>query len=184
MQIRAATPDDIPRLVEIVNACWRHAYRGVLPDDVLDRDMTAMRIERQRRRMAEGWPSFAAIVDDRIVGMTRLGLIARECDAEIEGLYVDPVAARAGVGRALVGHACRYFAAQDKRSLYIETLRDNRIGRAFYGKLGGRLVEGKRWTFDGVEYPAVGYIWDDLRKIAEPDGGDGVPPSCDSSRSA
>ena len=163
MTIRDATLDDAPRMADIVTAAWRHAYRGVIPDDVLDREWHDIRTARVRNRMARGL-NFVA-VDDRVIGFASTAPPRHGCDAEIDGLYVDPLAARAGVGRALVAHTCAALAIDNKRTLYIATLRDNRIGRAFYGKLGGRLVDADPWTFDGATYPSVGYAWDDLRTL-------------------
>jgi len=159
--------DDAPRIADVVIACWRYAYRGVLPDAVLDRDTRDERTTRIRRRIEDGWPTFVADTG-QIVGMVRIGGTAPHgYDAEIEGLYVHPDAGRGGVGRALVREACDYFATYGKRTLYIHTMRDNRIGRAFYVKLGGRIVVEDTWTYEGVAYPAVGYLWDDLRTLRD-----------------
>jgi len=35
--IRPATPEDARAIAEVHVASWRYAYRGLLPDDVLDR---------------------------------------------------------------------------------------------------------------------------------------------------
>jgi len=161
--IRDATVDDAPAFADIVIACWKQAYRGVVPGEAIDRVTRDDRIARIRRRM--DWPTFAAERDGRVVGMMRFAEPPRACDAEIDGLYVHPDAGRSGIGRALVRHACTWFAARDRRSLYIATLRDNRIGRPFYDKLGGRLVEAKPWAYEGVDYPSVGYVWDDLATL-------------------
>ena len=160
--IRAATDDDAPAIADIVIACWRLAYRGILPDAELDRDSRDARIARIRRRMPE-WPTYVA---DPVVGFVRLAATPAHGDAEIEGLYVHPDAARGGIGRALLAHACSVLAAQGKRSLYIHTLRDNRIGRAFYAKLGGRVVVEDTCELAGGTYAGVGYCWDDLRALS------------------
>lgn len=158
MTIRDATTADPPAFADIVIACWRLAYRGVLPDAALDRDTRDERIARIRAGLAR--PTFAAERAGRVVGMMRLADRPRRGDAEIDGLYVHPDAGRSGIGRALVAHAARSFDARGKRSLYIATLRDNRIGRAFYAKLGGSLVEAEPWVYEGVAYPSVGYLFD------------------------
>jgi hypothetical protein len=44
-------------------------------------------------------------------------------------------------------------------------LRDNAIGRAFYTKHGGTLVDAPPWTFEGVAYPSVGYVWPDVTTL-------------------
>jgi GNAT superfamily N-acetyltransferase len=163
MLIRETTLDDAPRMGDIVTAAWRFAFRGVIPDDVLDRDWHDIRTARVRKRMEWG-RSFVA-VQDFVIGFASTAAPRRGYDAEIDGLYVDPHASRGGVGRALVKHTCTELAAKGKHTLYIATMRDNRIGRAFYEKLGGRLVDADPWTFEGTTYPSVGYAWDDLRTL-------------------
>jgi ribosomal protein S18 acetylase RimI-like enzyme len=167
MVIHDATADDVPAFADIVIACWRQAYRGVVPDAELDRDTRDERIARMTKRL--DWPWYAAVVDDRVVGFARALPKPRHGDAEIEGLYVHPDAARTGIGRALVAHACERFAAAGKRTLFIEALRDNRIGRAFYDRLGGRIAHTGVWPFAGVEYPTVGYVWDDVTSVVPRD---------------
>ena len=159
--IRAATADDAGAIADIVIASWRFAYRGILPDAELDRDSRAERIERITRRLAD-WPTF---VTSDLTGMVRLAPSCVYADAEIEGLYVVPPAARSGLGRALVAHACRHAADRGALSLYIHTLRDNTIGRAFYAKLGGRIVVEDTVAFAGGTYAGIGYRWDDLRAL-------------------
>ena len=163
MRIRDATFDDAPQFADVVIACWRLAYRGILPDALLDRDTRDERIARMRRST---WPTFAAERDGRVIAMLRFAVPPRQCDAEIDGLYVHPDAGRSGVGRQLVRFAAERMTAAHERSLFIATLEDNRIGRAFYAKHGGRLVEAAPWTFEGVAYPSVGYVWDDVATLA------------------
>lgn len=164
MRIREATDDDAPQFADIVIACWRLAYRGILPADALDRDTREERIARVRRNP---WPAFAAERDGRAIAMLRFAEPPRQCDAEIDGLYVHPDTGRAGIGRALLRFAAARFHAEGKRSLFIATLRDNAIGRAFYVKHGGRLVEAAPWRYEGVAYPSVAYVWDDLDVLAK-----------------
>lgn len=166
MDLRDATLADAPAIAELVVAAWRAAYRGVLPDEALDRDDLAARIGRIRERMRAGWIAYAAELDGRIVGMARLARQpAHGHDAELEGLYVHPDFQRLGVGRALVRHACTRLAAAGKRTLYIHTLRDNTLGRRFYAALGGTVIVEDTWSFEGIAYPAVGYRWDDLSRL-------------------
>ena len=158
MLIRDATYDDAPQFADIVIACWHLAYRGILPAAALDPDTREERIARVRRN---NWPAFAAERDGRVIAMLRFAKPPRQCDVEIDGLYVHPEVGRTGVGRALL----RFTAERFTGSLFIATLRDNAIGRAFYEKHGGRLVEAAPWTYEGVAYPSVGYVWDDLRDL-------------------
>ncbi|MDQ3364516.1 MAG: GNAT family N-acetyltransferase [Myxococcota bacterium] len=166
MLIRDAILGDAPAFATLVVACWRTAYRGVLPDEALDREDHAARVIRIEQRMRDGWTSYAAERGGRVTGLARLAARpAHGHDAELEGLYVDPAVQRTGVGRALLRHACTRLAAAGQRTLYIHTLRDNPGGRAFYERLGGELVIEDTWSFEAIAYPAVGYRWPDLATL-------------------
>jgi hypothetical protein len=74
--IRSARPGDARAIAEVHVASWRHAYRGLLPDDYLDR-LSVEERERTRREHLEdpssGWGTL--VVDDggRVVGFSTYG---------------------------------------------------------------------------------------------------------------
>lgn len=87
-------------------------------------------------------------------------------DYEVSGLYVHPESSRGGLGKALVARSAAYGLDRGHTKLGIHTLRDNEIGRAFYTRIGGKLACADTWTFQGVEYPAIWYLFDDLAVAA------------------
>src|SRR5438477_9498922 len=91
MTVRAATPDDADAIERIRTDTWRHTYRGLMPDAVLDQlgyDGT------RRREMMTGMPAdwFALIAEhDRDVVGFLYGGRSRVADAvhpgEIYAMY-------------------------------------------------------------------------------------------------
>lgn len=59
--IRRATPDEAPAIADLSVRAWRAAYRGIVPDEVLDQ----LSVERR----ATGWRNAierAATSDERV----------------------------------------------------------------------------------------------------------------------
>jgi ribosomal protein S18 acetylase RimI-like enzyme len=151
LEIRAATPADVPALRALGVAAWHGAYDGVLPAAVVEAGI------------AEWWNEYslgAACRDGRMLVATRggaaVGLL--EFDRMADGrpvvwkLYVAPAAQRTGVGRALLrAHA----AGLPDDELWLEHYEANAGAAAFSELL--------RFTVRAVEPaehdPAVRIVW-------------------------
>ncbi len=169
MTFRLAEPEDARAIVEIADAGWRWAYAHIIPLDAMADRVSEERIARIGQSIAEGRTTILAVLEGEVAGFAS---IAEPCgwpeaDFEVGGLYVRPSATRKGVGRALMAASAREGLARGRTRLAIHTLRDNRIGRDFYEKLGGRLGGEDDWGFGGALYRAVWYVYDDLDRLAE-----------------
>jgi len=131
--IRRATADDIETIATIHIACWRAAYRGILPDAHLDALDLDERIGRWRKWIDGN--VFVAMDDDRIIGFSRVK------DGEISHVYVDPNHQRSGAGRLLLRAVVD--ASGGHASLWV--LEDNHPARAFY-EAQGFVHDGRRKT--------------------------------------
>jgi len=129
-------------------SAWRTAYRGLVPDAVLeglDVDQSAQRFrDRVAERQRDPRQSITvAEVAGRVVGFCGFGP-ERRADhdftgapgvGEITALYVDPEYWRRGVGAALTVSACAELSrTYDRWVLWV--LRDNHQARRFYEGLG------------------------------------------------
>jgi len=175
MLVRPAEPGDADALSDAHVAAWRVAYRGVIPDEVLDSPALATaRRAGWRRRFVDGggfpppgWDDenelFSGLVDGRVVGFGHIGREwsgdagdagdAGAGDAaprgEVYGFYVHPDAWGSGVADALM---TRCLGALRRRfpdaSLWV--LRDNPRARRFYERHGwscgvGETIEEALW---------------------------------------
>src|SRR2546430_17657910 len=100
MTVRAATPDDADAIERIRTDTWRHTYRGLMPDAVLDRlgyDGTRRR-ERMMQMPADQF-MLVAEHDGEVVGFVNGGR-PRSADPAYPGenypLYVLPAHHRQG----------------------------------------------------------------------------------------
>ncbi|MCU1592735.1 MAG: N-acetyltransferase [Frankiales bacterium] len=128
--IRTARPADALAVESIRIGTWRTAYRGIVPDDVLD----ALTVEEGRRAELLADPSSTTLLAERAgmaIGMAVCGP-ARDDDRagthELYALYVVPQAWGAGVGSALLARC------PDASSLWV--LEQNTRARDFYVRHG------------------------------------------------
>jgi ribosomal protein S18 acetylase RimI-like enzyme len=153
LEIRPATPADVPALRALGVAAWHATYDGVLPASAV------------RAGLEEWWNEYslgAACRDGRMLVAARdgqaVGLL--EFDRMADGrpvvwkLYVAPAAQRTGVGRALLRAYVAGLCGQAD-AVWLEHYEANAGAAAFYERLGftARSVEPAEHD------PAVRIVW-------------------------
>ena len=163
--VRAARREDARPVAEVHVASWRHAYRGLLPEDSLERQSVDDREAMWLGAFADPEPksgAFVAEIDGRIVGFASFGPSpdedASEGTGEVPAIYVDPSALGTGVGRELFEAAT--LALRDagfaKATLWV--LEVNTLARRFYEKAGwARDGAVSTHMFDCANEPVVRY---------------------------
>jgi len=148
--IRYAEADDAAALGEIHALSWQAAYRGIIPDEVLDGITTGKCQARFEKAIGEGIEENAiAFCGGQAAGFICIGK-SRDADAdstcgEVWGIYLRPDFWRRGIGSLLM---CWGLAELKKRGCLQATLwvlEDNHSARAFYDKMG--------FAFDGTVKP-------------------------------
>lgn len=143
--IRRATPADAEATARLHVAAWLAAYRGLLPDDVLDgldveartarwRDVLAGDASETLLALAPEPAGFVSVVDPDPDGA-----------AELTALYVDPSRLRAGLGTALLAAARAALRARGAREVVLWHLEGNEPALGFYERHGFR-PDGARRT--------------------------------------
>jgi L-amino acid N-acyltransferase YncA len=163
-RIRRAMAADAPHIAAISVRGWQWAYRGLLPDAVLDDLSVEQRTDGWRRILAT--PSALArtwLVEQagRVLGFASTGP-SRDEDAapdvgEVYAIYVEPAAAGTGLGRALFGHAAAELARLGYHTATLWVLAGNQRARRFYEAAG--------WRADGATRvePREGYDLHEVR---------------------
>lgn len=154
--VRDGRPADAAGVARIHVDAWRHAYRGLIGDAVLE----ALDVEARTASWGEWIASSLAgdgtdgdvrhdmLVADRdgeVVGWATFGparLPERAGWGELAGLYVAPAAQRAGIGRALLAGVERRLAAAGFARAYLWVLEGNAAAEAAYERCG--------WLEDGT----------------------------------
>jgi len=161
MIVRAASPADAEVLARIRVASWRAAYRGLLPDPVLDGMDEAAETRRWASGLAELTAGAAeptatdpfALLGCDAAGQPQGYVIAgpyRDDDqppagpstGEVYALYVEPTAWGRGFGTALIRAAVGRLEVAGYRAAALWVLETNVGARGFY--------ESQGWILDGV----------------------------------
>jgi GNAT superfamily N-acetyltransferase len=153
--IRAATLGDIPAIAAVNVRAWKAAYRGLVPDAVLDRLRADERGGTRRKWMGKGRPpeqrTWVAALDGKVIGYSDTGP-ARDGDAgpswaEVWTVYLDPDHWDRGAGRELFAHATADLTSRGYGPLILWTMEGNVRARRFYEAAGWRW-DGARKTDD------------------------------------
>lgn len=154
MIVRDAGPADAMAIADLHARSWRDAYRGMLPDSLLDSGLDAAMEAYWTPALAAPPPGFLALVaetPDGLVGL--LGSFpnpARPGGVYLDNLHVDPAVRGGGIGRRLLGAALARWREGAATGIALSVLAANRRALDFYRRLGARLGTA-------VEKPAMGH---------------------------
>jgi len=163
LQIRPALATDLEVVGQIHVRAWQHAYRGQIPDAVLDALDPNERAQKwlawlgkpghllQVAANASGIVGFCSLVQSRDAG-------ANDTTGEIAALYVDPASWRSGAGTALMDAAVLQAHAAGYRVLTLWVLTSNHGAQHFYERVGfARDGQSKVDTRTGYSLAEVRY---------------------------
>ena len=162
--------DDAEGIERVRTDTWRDAYRGLMPDSLLD----GLGYDASRRRaIMSALPphQFALVAEDGgdVVGFCLGGRTRTPDDpfrGEIYAIYVLPEHQARGVGRALFQAGAKELVDRGLSSMMVWVLRENAPSRRFYERMGGRHVRDEERELEGVRITESGYGWDDISALA------------------
>ena len=140
--VREAVVDDAAAVAAVNLASWEAAYRGIVPDRILDDADLVGRTARWRELIAAGEPILVAeAAAGELVGYCSLVLPARDPDAdpqtgEVAAIYVAPGAFRGGIGTAMLDAALALMRDRGFSTATLWVLSENPRARAFYARHG------------------------------------------------
>jgi len=142
MKVREADLSDAEDIARIHVAGWHTAYRGQVPDAILDNLDTGKRIVFWQTHLDDSrFRTFVAQVHGQIIGFCDL-VPSRDLDsnpqttAEIAAIYVDPNHWRRGAGRALCLKALEKARNTGFKTVTLWTLKSNTPAQQFYRAVG------------------------------------------------
>jgi ribosomal protein S18 acetylase RimI-like enzyme len=163
--IRHAQLSDADQLAIVRTRTWQTAYRGLMPDEILDNFILEEETTRWQSIISSLLPDrfiFCACPDEEIVGFCSGGKNRDQdpvFDCEIFALYVLPKAQKTGLGKALLENGCAFLAERGYKKMIIWTLSENQPARNFYTGMGGHLVRKREIDIRGSALLEVGYGW-------------------------
>ncbi len=151
MRVRNATIGDVPGISKVHVRSWQEAYRGILPDSLLDSLSIPEREESWSALLREDGDRWLALVADGpdgvLAGFCSVATPSRdkeagEATAEIGALYVDPEHWREGHGAAMLSAAFAELTQQGWRDVILWVLPENEPALAFYERFGFAIEPG------------------------------------------
>ena len=175
MNVREAMIDDAEAIARVHVASWRSTYRGIVPDDFLDRLSVDRRAEMWRGAIDDR-PRTAGVfvaADDvgQLVGFSSCGpnrdADNRGYDGELFAIYLLQSYQGRGIGGVLFRAAVRRLSDAGFRAMMLWVLAAN-PARQFYTALGGQELGTKIVEIGGVPLDEVAYGWRDFRVFTAP----------------
>ncbi len=161
--IRKIEVKDIRDVVTLINECWKKAYKKIMSVQ------TFKRREENKNERIEKWKNninkrngFVAEIDNKIVGYCEyiLNSDLEVADCEVTILYVDNNYQSLGIGKKLIEFARSKLKGNDKKTMAIRCLEENRNGREFYKKIGGiELDEVAYFECENKKYKEKIYMY-------------------------
>ncbi len=141
MSVRAATDDDVPRLVELLGQLF-----------AIESDFTPNR-ERQKRGLTQLLASDAVVLvaeaDSQVVGMVTVQFVVSTAEgtrsAWLEDMVVDEEWRGRGLGSSLLEAACQQAVARGCTRVQLVADDDNAPALAFYSAHGWVATRLRAW---------------------------------------
>ncbi len=160
--IRPAEPTDAVALATLEVGVWKTAYRGLLPESLLDALSTPQKTELWRGYLEAGVTTFVVEDAGQILGLAGCGALREDPGelpvGEIYAIYVREDHWGRGLGHALFDRCRVELAKQGFSALVLWVLRENRRAHEFYERQG-MLLDGaeKQELLEGVTLEQVLY---------------------------
>jgi ribosomal protein S18 acetylase RimI-like enzyme len=149
IEVREAVVGDAEAIARIHVATWQFAYRGQMPDALLDSLSVERRLTWRTRHLSEMPPkahTLVALEDGAVVGFCDVGASPEEGagvqDGALYAIYVAPEAMGKGAGSALMAEGVRRLRAEGFTRATLWVLTTNANARRFYEHHG--------WAADGA----------------------------------
>jgi len=163
--VREAVLADADGIARVHTDSWQTSYRGILPDNVLDRIDVGQRAATRRKILRD--PSVFQLVaydvtHGDIVGFCDAGASRRHVPfaGEVYAIYLAHRAKRHGIGQDMWERVQTWFTAQGMRSMIVWVLENNHHARRFYEAMGGRAASQLQTRVAGFPVVEQSYVWD------------------------
>jgi ribosomal protein S18 acetylase RimI-like enzyme len=154
MEIREATPDDVPTVRSVARESWLKAYADVVPESVIEEAVAEWYADETMTRIVGDDEQVCLVaVDDRSGDEELIGFAHGATDGD-EGdvlrLYVHPDRWHEGIGTALLEAMERRLTDMGAERMQAMVLADNEMGKAFYEDRGFEKVGEAETQLDGT----------------------------------
>lgn len=163
---RKATLEDLPRVSDVHVRSWQQSFRSIVPDDHL----SGMSVEERSERLGDRFerPPYAMILAEHpcgeIAGFIDYGppVLDVSHDSQIYSFYLLKHFQRLGIGGRLFAQCLNEIMQDGHRSVCLDALAISPY-RAFYEKMGGKIIGHDGHKLGEEYFETVIYGWDGLK---------------------
>lgn len=170
VMLRNACVEDAREIEVLLVKAWQTYYSGIVHQSYLnglDPNQRAIR-RRQKLELASN-KTLLAFNNAQLAGFITSGPSREEeyeGHYEVHAIYLDPAYIGQGVGKVLFVHAVQHALTQDFSKMFINVMEKNDLGRKFYERMGGTIIENSMFMeqIGDQLYPVIKYQWTDLSR--------------------
>jgi len=163
ISLRAATSADAALIASMHTRSWASAYRGILPDSYLDRDLQAERAGHWEARIKEVEAGAASVFIAEHEGDTVGFICVVEPDETgsvlVDNLHALPGRRGLGTGTVMLDEAARWARARGARQLHLYVLEQNAAAIGFYESRGWKRAAREADHMAGVDLFSLRYVF-------------------------
>ncbi len=133
-----ASEKDAMSILELRKKIWASTYRGIYPDSMIDEFDYEWHMDKELRRIKD--PNYAVylIAKDKLsIGYLTIRKTERVI---LQSLYIVEAYQHQGIGRKAFDFVIKYCRQNNAHSFICQCVPENRKARAFYEKMGGRII--------------------------------------------
>lgn len=156
--IRYYEERDIEQIAKIIDEDWKIAFIGIIDKEYLD-DLNYKDREKRIREKYKKEKSIVYVEENEVKGFCRFGENRDEDKelAEIHALYVKNDEIKTGIGEKLISKAKEILKNRGYNELILWCLKENKNGKNFYEKVGGKLDGERKFKIGNKYYDEVSY---------------------------
>ncbi|SIT40265.1 putative acetyltransferase [Paraburkholderia ribeironis] len=164
LSLRPATLDDAALIAAIHSASWQATYRGLLPDEFLDGEVTRERSAYWEARLRAPGSERRIVLIAELAGEP-IGFVCVERQPEsawgvlLDNLHALPGYQGIGVGKLLLRAAEDWARVQGEAQLYLYVLEGNTPAIRFYERQGWQFAGAEPDQMGGVDITALRYVY-------------------------
>lgn len=171
MKIRKANIQDAQSIGKVHVDSWRTTYKGILPDDFLNRLSYEQRTELWKNNISDA-TNYVLVAENKqgeIIGFATSGTRKRNSvvnSTDLTSIYLLEEYHGQGIGKRLLKEIFTYFNQKGYEKVFVEVLAENK-SRYFYEYYGAQYVNNVEINIGGKIVEELIYVWNDINKLIE-----------------
>ncbi|MBT2255944.1 GNAT family N-acetyltransferase [Priestia megaterium] len=171
MKIRKANIGDIKVISKIYVDTWKTTYNSLVPDNFLN-ELSYEEAENKWMKffsnpLHKSFTYIASNDSEEIIGFAAARISSdKEFKGELYALYLLPAAQGLGTGRSLISTVAEHFKEEGISSMMVWVMKNNKAGRGFYKRLGGKYYTHRESQFGECLVEDEAYGWKDISMLS------------------